>query len=139
MTASAVAAALAVALLFAPLRVPEPVRPVQSVAIAQLLDKSGQALLLVKLDGETGQMRVQSLQLPDSSRVPELWVIPAGGTPHSLGLIGRSGTRDIAANAQNRELLRPGSVIAVTLEPADGAPHRAPTGDILGSAPLSML
>jgi anti-sigma-K factor RskA len=139
LSASAVAAALALILLFAPLRAPQHSQAPEAVAVAQLLDKSGQALLLVRLDGETGQLRVRALGLPEEARVPELWVIPAGGAPHSLGLIGRSGSSDIAADARSRALLRPGSVIAVTLESAQGAPHSAPTGDILGSAPLSTL
>ena len=137
--ASAVAAGLALLILFAPLRAPRPPQPAQPVAIAQLLDKSGRALLLARLDGESGKLRVQAIQLPEDARVPELWVIPPGGAPLSLGLIGRSGSSDLAADARSRALLRPGSVIAVTLEPADGAPHRAPTGEILGSAPLTAL
>lgn len=139
LAASAMAAGLALLLLFAPLRAPRPPHPVGAVAIAQLLDKSGKPLLLAQLGGENGKLKVQALNLPEGERVPELWVIPPGGTPHSLGLIGRSGTTDLAADARSRALLQPGSVIAVTLEPADGAPHRAPTGEILGSAPLSTL
>ncbi|UZK67677.1 anti-sigma factor [Sphingomonas sp. M1-B02] len=142
LSASAVAAALALALLFAPPDAPQPVPPrpaAQPVAVAQLLDKSGQALLVVRVNVATGNLRVRSLDLPDGAGEPELWVIPAGGVPHSLGLIGRNGTSDIAADARTRDYLRPGSVIAVTYEPADGAPHSAPTGDILGTAPLSVL
>ena len=139
LAASAVAAVLAVLLVVEPAPpVPQP-QPVTPAAVAQLLAKSGEALLVVRVDQASGTLRVRAVALPQDRRVPELWVIPAGGAPQSLGLINPSGTSDVALQPALRELLREGSTIAVTLEPADGAPHRAPTGAILGSAPLSTL
>jgi anti-sigma-K factor RskA len=134
--ASAAAALLAVLLVTRPM--PEPARPTEA-AIAQLLDQSGAALLVARYDEASGTLRVRAVRLPDGQRVPELWVIPAGGAPQSLGLINRTGVSNVDAEPALRALLRDGAVIAVTLEPADGVPHQAPSGAILGSAPLSTL
>lgn len=136
--ASGVAAALAILLAIEPVPQPQP-QPVTEAAVAQLLTKSGEALLVVRLDQASGTLRVRAVALPGGQRVPELWVIPAGGTPQSLGLINRTGTSEFAARPGLRAFLREGSTIAVTLEPSDGAPHQAPSGAILGSAPLSTL
>jgi anti-sigma-K factor RskA len=136
LAASAVAASLAILLAVQPAPQPAPVTP---AAIAQLLTREGEALLVVRLDPASGTLRVRAIALPEDRRVPELWVIPAGGAPQSLGLIRRTGTSELAAQPELRALLREGSTIALTLEPAGGAPHRAPTGAILGSAPLSTL
>ncbi|AQR74409.1 anti-sigma factor domain-containing protein [Sphingomonas sp. LM7] len=134
--ASAAAALFAVLLLTRP--APEPIRPAEA-AVAQLLDQSGAALLVARYDQASGTLRVRAVRLPESQRVPELWVVPAGGAPQSLGLINRTGVSNVAAEPAVRALLQDGAVIAVTLEPADGLPHQAPSGAILGSAPLSTL
>jgi anti-sigma-K factor RskA len=136
MAASAAAALLAVLLVTRP--APEPAPPTEA-AVAQLLDQSGAALLVARYDQASGTLRVRAVRLPEGRRVPELWVIPAGGAPQSLGLISRIGVSNVDAEPALRALLRDGAVIAVTLEPADGVPHQAPSGAILGSAPLSTL
>ncbi|MES2987150.1 MAG: anti-sigma factor [Pseudomonadota bacterium] len=137
LAAAAVAAVLAFVLILQPLRAPVPAPP--RIEIAQLVSKSGTPLLVAQYDGAAGMLRVRAAQLPSDARAPELWVIPKGGVPHSLGLISVTGNSDIAADPARRALLIPGSVLAVTLEPVTGAPHSAPTGEILGAAPLTTL
>lgn len=137
--AGAVAAGLALVLALQPMRAPAPQPPAQPGAIAQLQGKAGEPLVVAHYDPASGRLRVRASGLPESPRVPELWVIPAGGAPHSLGQIARAGPSELTADAPTRALLRSGSTIAVTLEPADGKPHAAPTGDILSTAPLSSL
>jgi anti-sigma-K factor RskA len=72
-------------------------------------------------------------------RVAELWVIPAGKAPLSLGAVSltRSHTVDVPANAR-AALTAPGSVLAITLEPPAGLPHRAPSGPIIASGPIQI-
>lgn len=136
LAASAVAAALALVLILQPAR---PIETAPQIEIAQLVSKSGASLLVAQYDQAAGMLRVRAAQLPGDARAPELWVIPKGGAPHSLGLISPSGNSDILADPAQKALLLPGSLLAVTLEPVAGAPHKAPTGEILGSAPLSTL
>ncbi len=64
--------------------------------------------------------------LPDA-RVFELWVIPDGGAPQSLGVFGTENRLPLAAGHG----LTAGSVIAVSLEPTGGSPTGAPTGPVL--------
>jgi anti-sigma-K factor RskA len=136
--AGAVAAALALMLLLPQPPAPQPAPA--PAAIAQVTTKSGEALLVAQYDGNTGKLRVRASGLPQIARVPELWVIPQGGAPQSLGSFNRSGPSELSPDPATRALLtRSGSALAVTMEPAEGVPHKAPSGEILGTAPLSAL
>lgn len=79
-----------------------------------------------------------SIQVSDASL--ELWALPKGGKPKSLGLIS-DGDRP----GRNRAVLRLAAVadktlsdvpmLAVSLEPRGGSPTGAPTGPVLYSGP----
>ena len=61
---------------------------------------------------------------PDSQgRVTELWLIPAGKAPRSLGLVSINKSYTVTVPADVRAALVAGSVLAVTLEPATGVPQ----------------
>ncbi|WP_033920854.1 anti-sigma factor [Sphingomonas sp. 37zxx] len=142
-----IAAALAVMLVTRPDPVaPPPVvvaeapAPVPSeTLIAQINDGDGASMLAVRIDPGDGVLRVRAMAIPPSAGEPELWVIPAGGAPTSLGLIAREGGSEVRLAGDVGRLITDGATLALTLEPADGAPHAAPTGDVLGTARLTRL
>jgi anti-sigma-K factor RskA len=68
---------------------------------------------------------------------PELWIIPAGGSPRSLGTIDPQRPSKVAARAGGRALIVPGATFAISLEPRGGSPSGKPTGPILGSGTIS--
>ncbi len=79
-------------------------------------------------------------QAPDvQGRVTELWLIPAGKAPRSLGLVSIDRAHTVAVPADVRAALVAGSVLAVTLEPAAGVPHAAPTGPIIAKGAIQAL
>lgn len=90
-----------------------------------------EARLVATLDRANGQLVLTpvALTLPEG-RDPELWIIPQGGKPISLGVIATSGPTRMAAPVD----LRTGDVFAATLaisdEPLGGSPTGAPTGSI---------
>ena len=67
-----------------------------------------------------------------AGRSLELWAIPAGGSPRSLGVIAAAG--DTLALKGN--LLQGVDTLAVSLEPAGGSPSGAPTGPVLYAGKL---
>ena len=74
---------------------------------------------------------------PDpQGRVTELWLIPAGKAPRSLGLVSIDRSHTVTVPADVRAALVAGSVLAVTLEPATGVPHPAPTGPIIAKGAI---
>lgn len=74
---------------------------------------------------------------PDKQgRVPELWIIPAGKPPRSLGIVSPNQSHLVAVPADARAALAAGSVLAITLEPPKGAPHTAPSGPIIAKGAI---
>jgi anti-sigma-K factor RskA len=69
-------------------------------------------------------------------RVPELWVIPAGKAPRSLGLVSNNRAWTVTVPEDARAAMVAGSVLAVSLETAAGAPHAAPAGPIVAKGSI---
>jgi anti-sigma-K factor RskA len=69
-------------------------------------------------------------------RVPELWLIPAGQAPRSLGAVSINRSHTVTVPQDARAALVPGSVLAITLEPPTGIPHPAPTGAIIAKGTI---
>jgi anti-sigma-K factor RskA len=105
--------------------------------VAQIEGADG-VMLSAFYDPASGTMALRIADLSQGDLAPELWVIPEDGKPRSLGLIERDRST-IALSAEQRRHMADGSTIALTLEPRSGAPHAAPTGDVLGTAQLQAL
>ncbi|HYM47495.1 MAG TPA: anti-sigma factor [Burkholderiaceae bacterium] len=66
----------------------------------------------------------------------ELWVIPEGGAPLSLAVLGQlDGTLRVPEG--HRGQLRKGALLAITVEPAGGSPTGGPTGPVILSGAIS--
>jgi anti-sigma-K factor RskA len=68
-----------------------------------------------------------------------LWVIPAGGTPHSLGVLHARGGTALTLSRDNRARIAAGAVLAVTVEPIGGSPSGLPTGPVVAKGALSPV
>ena len=66
----------------------------------------------------------------------ELWALPEGGAPVSLGLLPHTGDHHRVLNPAQRAALANSKQIAVSLEPEGGSPTGAPT-EVLLAAPLA--
>ena len=142
---TAVAASLALVLGFQAMRpeLPAPMpaeqRP-QAALVASLGSEDGGAALAVAFEAETRSMIVTPARLTGAAgHDHELWLIPAGGAPVSLGLV-RGG-----APARHRvpEALLPAvgpqATIALSVEPVGGSPTGAPTGPVIASGAFTQL
>jgi anti-sigma-K factor RskA len=69
-------------------------------------------------------------------RVPELWLIPPGKSPRSLGLVSIEKSHTVKVPQDVLAALGSGSVLAITLEPPGGAPAGAPTGPIIAKGAI---
>ncbi|KQM98883.1 anti-sigma factor domain-containing protein [Sphingomonas sp. Leaf25] len=135
----AVAATLAVLLLrpVAPPPVAVPVVPL--LAVAQLSDPQGKPLLAVGIERRSGEVRVRMHDLPRQELLPELWIIPAGGAPQSLGPIGHDGMLAIRLPAALRGETAGPATLAISMEQAAGMPHAAPAGPIVATGTMIAL
>lgn len=106
--------------------------------VAQIKDDQGALLLSALYNPNSGtlSLRLADLQQPDFG--PELWIVPQDGVPRSLGLM--DGERlTVTLSPELRSFLKEGATMAITIEPREGAPHDAPTGEILGTATLQEV
>lgn len=136
LTATAVAASLAAVLVLRPSGPPAPM--LQPVAVAQMTGVPG-AVLAARYDPAGGMLRIRAESMPQSSLAPELWVIPQGGPPQSLGLVAAQGNSDLVIDPDKRALLADGATLAITMEEADTAPHAGPSGPPVAAGKISLL
>lgn len=140
---SAVAAVLLAAIVLRP--APEPViQPVpvateRPVTIAQLAGEPGGALLAARYMDEPGELMIRSAGMPTGDLAPELWVIPADGVPRSLGLVAIDGMTRVTVPIELRGMMADGATLAITMEPADGAPHDAPSSAPIAAGTISTI
>jgi anti-sigma-K factor RskA len=89
--------------------------------------------------GGTTLMVVPAALLTSDPRAMELWLIPAGDKPHSLGLIAPG--RPVRIEVPRDLVTRIGvdSALAVSLEPPGGSPTGQPTGPVIASGKLTGL
>ena len=106
-------------------------RPPQ--ATAEFASASGETLWHVELAARGDRLEVAPLGKPavPDARARELWALPEGGAPVSLGLMPASGDTRFSLDARQRAALKAAANIAVSDEPAGGSPTGAPTGDVL--------
>lgn len=147
--AGAVAAGLAVVLMLRPVTPPVSTPPAPTLAATQssapvqaaslaASSKAGTVAFVAVLDPARGELVLTPATiagLPGKS--PELWVIPTGGKPVSLGVAQfgkpvRLKVRDLVGGDAARTL-------AVSLEPQGGSPTGQPTGPVIASGLLQTL
>lgn len=137
-------AALAVAFLVLPA---DPGAPTQVAAVASgpalfatLSDADGKPLIAAAYDPASGQVRFAPVAGSDAAttgKVPELWVIEGKNLPRSLGVIDIAAGRSQAIPRARLAGLKPGAVLAISIEPTGGSPTGQPTGPVIATGALS--
>lgn len=108
--------------------------------IAQLQDEESGRKLAGRIDVDNNRLALNISGLEaEAGQTPELWVIPAGGAPVSLGAIPETGNFDREIDAAEARLLVAGSTLAVTFEDDTGVRHETPTMPILLAGTLDQV
>jgi anti-sigma-K factor RskA len=133
-------AATALAVLNTVREAPPAVTPASVVrAVTTLSFDDGTPAYLATLDTASGAILLVPVpSAPDAEgRVPELWLIPAGESPRSLGVVTTDKAHTIAVPAELRRAMTAGSTLAISLEPVGGAPQGVPTGPIVAKGNIA--
>lgn len=69
-------------------------------------------------------------------RAPELWLIPAGGKPISVGMIARDKPTTLPLDPGLLAQLGPTAALAVSVEPVGGSPTGQPTGAVIAKGAI---
>jgi anti-sigma-K factor RskA len=130
MASGAAAALIAVAVLL-------PRETPHAAYVAVLSDPKTSRAVLVATAGQTDKvLRVNTLDpaIQVSGRSLELWALPSGGKPKSLGLVGAE-RAVLRLDAPANKSLGNVPALAISLEPQGGSPTGQPTGPVLYSGP----
>jgi anti-sigma-K factor RskA len=109
--------------------------------LATISGTSGHSLWRIEIYGKRGQMIVRAGQLPapPNDRDYELWALPTGGKPVSLGLMPVAGTTQRTLTPLQQQALANTQQIAVTVEPKGGSPTGQPTTTPIYVVPLKVV
>lgn len=129
--ATAVAAVVAAVAIGLNLRLAQQLRdaPVAN-AVAVLQDAQAQAAVLVTWDARTGTLSLKLLDATplNTEQALQLWALPPGGHPQSLGVIGHQR----AVRLTVAQPLRQVPALAISVEPRGGSPNpQGPTGPVV--------
>ena len=106
--------------------------------VAVLSDpRTRQPVLVASADQRGTVLRVNTLdpKIHVAGRSLELWALPRGGNPRSLGIIGTGNRASLKLVAAADQALRDVPALAISLEPPGGSPTGQPTGPVLYSGP----
>lgn len=108
--------------------------------VAALNPAEDKPTFLVQMDMISGVLNISAGNLKDlESRVPELWLIPDGGTPLSLGIIFAEGNTALNITTSLLQHFKADAIFAISLEPAGGAPEGKPSGPFIATGPLQSI
>ncbi len=135
--AFAAAAACAIVLFNVPTTEVPMVSPTM---VSTLADDSGVPGFVAIVDPSQASMTITPLaSAPTDGRAQELWLIPEGQAPVSLGLLDATRAQIVKIPDQMLADIRAGALFAVTLESPEGAPHAAPAGPIIAKGGVALL
>jgi anti-sigma-K factor RskA len=138
--ASAIAASLAMVLVLRPpatQQMPADNQP-SAPMVATMQADGSEAKLVATWDQDRQRLVVAAAAgiAPVAGHSHELWVIPADGTPRSIGLLRGAEPLQIRPAAQLAGHFAEGTTLAVSVEPTGGSPTGLPTGPVIAAGKL---
>jgi anti-sigma-K factor RskA len=118
------------------------VRPAE---LATISTPAGTLMWRVEISGPAGTLQRLAVRAGTSASHPqghdyELWALPKGGKPVSLGVLPyQDGRAEHALSAGQQQALASAVQLAVSVEPPGGSPTGQPTGAVVFVVPLQRL
>jgi anti-sigma-K factor RskA len=133
---AATAAAVALTVLINTAQPPQ-AKPTYVVVLS---NQQAQPVMSVASDNQQKQLRIKIIgqQKIDADKDYQLWALPEGGKPRSLGLVSEQG-ETVLLVPNTMEGLTNIPALAISLEPKGGSPTGQPTGPILFTGPVIKL
>lgn len=133
--ATTVAAGLLLFIAVQPDPTPVVMPPVAQPMMAALSGAKG-AVVAISYDATSGKLVVAPTLLDPGQGDAELWVIPEGGTPQSLGLVNPTQVEPHVVAEIHRAAIVPGATLAITQEQKGGSPSGQPAGPIVAAGKI---
>jgi anti-sigma-K factor RskA len=111
---------------------------IRATAVATISAKSGEHLWDLQVFGNGDRLvaRVAKLPARPAGSDYELWALPKGAAPVSLGVLPAAGASSRTLTVMQKQALALSTQVAVSIEPLGGSPTGQPTGAVLYVAPL---
>ncbi len=128
LAAASIAAALAIYVGASRLERPEAQGPV-----AVLNDQAGHAAFVATFVGDGTRLSLTRVadEQPTPGRVYQLWLLPKGSHPRSLGLVPEARQVAFTLSREDARSLATADGVAISLEPEGGSPTGLPTSPVL--------
>jgi anti-sigma-K factor RskA len=112
-----------------------------SAIVVVLAGQDGKPALVATANRDGRVLTVKSVAPVEvaAGRTLELWALPQGANPRSLGLIPATGVGKLTLPDEADVAFQGTPALAVSLEPSGGSPTGLPTGPVLYSGPVSRL
>ena len=108
--------------------------------VASLASEGGPAAVVITYDPASRSLIATPAVLQGAAgHDHELWVIPAGGQPRSLGLVATGRSRKIVIPPALLKALGADATLAISVEPEGGSPTGQPTGPVVATGQLSRV
>lgn len=130
-----VAAALVLFIAMRPLPVPIVEPAVPTPMMAALSGEKG-AVVAVSYDATSGKMMIAPTVLDPGKGDAEMWIIPEGGKPVSMGVMNAKATESHDVPMPLRPMVQPGATFAITQEAKGGSPDGNPHGPIVAAGKI---
>jgi anti-sigma-K factor RskA len=115
--------------------------PPRAPLVAQLGAEGGKTGFVAAVNSGGGTLTIvpAALLSAEEQKAMELWLIPPGDKPHSLGLIDPNKPVTIKVPNDLLSEVSKEAVLAVSLEPPGGSPTGQPTGPVIANGKLAAL
>jgi anti-sigma-K factor RskA len=133
--AMSVAAALVLYIGVRPMPEAVVVPPIPAPMIAALSGEKG-AVVAVSYNATSGKLVTAPTVLDPGKGDAELWIIPEGGKPVSLGVVDAKNPQDHNVPEAKRAMMQPGATFAITQEVKNGSPDGNPHGPIVAAGKI---
>jgi anti-sigma-K factor RskA len=135
LAALAASVVLVVAFIF---QISEPAQGLVQIAELSATDQSTHVTAHRSADGRMLVLHASPTMVAGTDRSYELWLIPAeGGQPVSLAVLGALDAHFTIAESE-RQRLRDGATLAVSVEPSGGSPTGKPSGPVIVTGRISL-
>jgi anti-sigma-K factor RskA len=110
----------------------------RATAVATISAKSGEHVWELEVFGTANRLVARAAKLParPAGHDYELWALPKGAAPVSLGILPAAGASSSTLTSMQKQALALSSQVAVSIEPLGGSSTGQPTGTIVYVAPL---
>ncbi|MFM9978244.1 MAG: anti-sigma factor domain-containing protein [Sphingomonadaceae bacterium] len=134
--ATGLAAALLLALTLRPGPSPAPVPVPQAPPMIAAIAGENGTVVAVSYDVRSANLLVAPTVLDPGTGDAELWIIPEGGAPRSLGVVAAKQTAVRTVPQDLRPLIAAGATFAISREARGGSVTGAPLGPVIASGKI---